>query len=196
MSSTRDWLCSVHSDIHVQHAVAFAEFWLHRANIPAFRGTWEARTSTHELHDSTSCPSDWSSSRTCKHALITSTIKAHVFCRHCVIHLSYCCCSFHALTRRIRCVTIPRHSYSRRGQTFSMPCFTMSYDSYDSVTVHYRVAGMLYHCGDTLHAGHYQTVLCTMRSAVSGPSGISFISRMTVVNLVSPSLRTLNTLKT
>ena len=82
------------------------------------------------------------------------------------------------------------------GQTFSMPCFTMSYDSYDSVTVHYRVAGMLYHCGDTLHAGHYQTVLCTMRSAVSGPSGISFISRMTVVNLVSPSLRTLNTLKT
>ncbi|CAE7394286.1 unnamed protein product [Symbiodinium sp. KB8] len=57
------------------------------------------------------------------------------------------------------------------GQTFFMPCFAMNHDI---VTVHYRVAGMLYHCGDTLHAGHYQTVLCTMRSAVSGPSGYQF----------------------
>ena len=40
LALTRDWFCSIHADIHVQQdAVAFAEFLLHRANIPAFRGT-------------------------------------------------------------------------------------------------------------------------------------------------------------
>ena len=51
------------------------------------------------------------------------------------------------------------------GQTFDMPCFD---GTHAIVMVQYRVAGMLFHRGATIHAGHYQTVLCTQRTAVSG----------------------------
>ena len=121
---TRDWLRAVASDIHVQQdAVAFTEFLLQRANIPAFQGTWEARedTATHALRDSGIMPIRLDLRPDLQTCIDYWHSESTRFLQALRIPPLYCCCSCHVLTRRTRCVSTPRLSFSRRDKPLTCP---------------------------------------------------------------------------
>ncbi|CAE7350808.1 unnamed protein product [Symbiodinium sp. CCMP2592] len=185
----RQWFREMQTDLHAQQdAVAFAEFLLRQADIPAFRGTWEARTYERILSDS---------------GVLPIRLELRTDLQACIDYWHEQAVRFIQALRVQPALLLlqisrfdpedPLCKYDaplliEAGQVITMPCFD---DAHSIIRVRYRVAGMIYHCGPTIHAGHYQTVLCTLRAA-EGKVIKSFTAGMCTMGRSSVRLNTMH----